>query len=483
MQGWKTNSLIKYCCIIIALGLLAYSGIRSYNLSFTHDESLSYNHMVHHRFADIMTNNTGYISANNHILNTLSMKSAESAFGNSEFALRLQSLLAHILYLLFTFLLLKDTRNNIIILCGFILLNVNPYLLDFFSLARGYAMAISFMLMSIYFFLSFVKTQKGFWLSLVTGCLAILSNFALITYMGALFVVYECYLLYTYPLKTHFLTLLRRNIPVVLTIAVMAFICYKPILALLKADQLYFGGQIGFWHDTVTTSIHSFLYGREYENTVFTILQAAIIVTIAGFVVSVLYKILTKRSKEIDSTGLLLLALLLVIVSTTLIEHVLVHTKFLEERFALFIVPLFVLVVVYFFSHLTSLSKILRMPAMVVIAVLSLGMSYHAYRSMNSTYTYNWKYDAGTKAMLADLQKEINTDNKTRLGITWYYEPAINFYRKTKKLDWLQEVDRSGAAGNFDCYYVAKEDPDYSKLGDKKVIKEYGIPISVLLKN
>ena len=186
------------------------------------------------------------------------MKCEESAFGNIEFALRLQSLLAHILYLLFTFLLLRDTRNNIIILCGFILLNVNPYLLDFFSLARGYAMAISFMLISIYFFLSFVKTQKRFWLSLVAGCLAILSNFALITYMGALFVVYECYLLYTYPLKTHFLTLLKKNISVVLTIAVMAFICYKPILALLKADQLYFGGQVGFWHDTVTTSIHSF---------------------------------------------------------------------------------------------------------------------------------------------------------------------------------------------------------------------------------
>ena len=123
------------------------------------------------------------------------------------------------------------------------------------------------------------------------------------------------------------------------------------------------------------------------------------------------------------------------------------------------------------------------MPAIVVVAVLALGMSYHAYRSMNSTYTYNWKYDAGTKTMLADLKKEVNTNNKTKLGITWYYEPTINFYRKIKNLDWLQEVDRSGAQGNFDCYYVAKEDGAYPKLSDKKVVKEYAIPESVLLKN
>jgi len=84
--------------------------------------------------------------------------------------------------------------------------------------------------------------------------------------------------------------------------------------------------------------------------------------------------------------------------------------------------------------------------------------------------------------MLADLKKEIIPDEnkKTKLGIIWLYEPSINFYIKTQKLDWLEEVNRSGVEGDFDFYYV--DGLDYFK-DEKKVIKEYKITHSYLLKN
>jgi len=116
----KTDSFVKYSCFAIASALLMYTGYRSYGLSFTHDESLSYTYMVHNSFMEIMSNRTSMVSANNHILNTLSMKFFESILGNSEWALRIQSVISHLLYLIFSFLLMKDIKNKLLILCGYI---------------------------------------------------------------------------------------------------------------------------------------------------------------------------------------------------------------------------------------------------------------------------------------------------------------------------------------------------------------------------
>ena len=45
---------------------------------------------------------------------------------------------------------------------GFIMLNFNPYLLDFFSLGRGYGLSVSLMMVSLYFAYSFIRSKKLF---------------------------------------------------------------------------------------------------------------------------------------------------------------------------------------------------------------------------------------------------------------------------------------------------------------------------------
>jgi len=349
----KVSPVIKYCCIIIAAGLLIYTGYRSYNLSFTHDESLSYNYIVHNSFMGIVSNNISYISANNHILNTLSMKLFEFLFGNSELALRLQSLIAHVLYLLFTFLLLKDIKNSAIVLCGYILLNVNPYLLDFFSLARGYGLAISFMMISIYYFFDFIKhsQQKKLIISLVAACSSVLSNFALFNYLAALIIVYELYLVYTYnPLKINYKTILNKNKIILLLLIIMSAICYEPISILKKNNQFYYGGDTGFWHDTAGSLIHTFLYGQNYENKIFAFIQIAAAIIPLGFLIIQGYKWVTKKPVETDVRGLRFILLLALIIISGIVQNLLMGTKFLEDRLALFIVPVFIFVLLFFFQ-------------------------------------------------------------------------------------------------------------------------------------
>ena len=60
--------------------------------------------------------------------------------------------------------------------------------------------------------------------------------------------------------------------------------------------------------------------------------------------------------------------------------------------------------------------------------------------------------------------------NNIKLGISWLFEPTINFYRKTWHLDWLLPVDRNGPELSDDYYYVFQADTDKIKLNSAKIL-------------
>lgn len=137
---------IFYWLIILAyLLLFIYVVIRANNLSFTHDESLSY--------AILFDNPMAIQTANNHILNTLFMWLSSLFFGNSEIALRLPNILSFGLYLYASFVIFKETKNAWLMALGSCLILLNPFLIDYFSLARGYGISLGCMMLSLYFFL------------------------------------------------------------------------------------------------------------------------------------------------------------------------------------------------------------------------------------------------------------------------------------------------------------------------------------------
>ena len=245
---------INIFILLSGLLMLIYTAYRAYALSFTHDESFSFNHYVNSSVSDIFTYNLSPVIANSHILNTLSMKWLGAIFGNSEFVLRFHSVLAHVLYLIFTYLILKETQSKFILIFGFIVLNCNPYLLDFFSLARGYALSISFMVISCYYLITFIKYKKtsSLNISLIMSILAVLANFSLISFSAALIIVFELIFILS---KEKLSAVIKKNIPILLT-AIILFLIYKgPIKVLIDNNELNFGGNSGLWFDTVISSI------------------------------------------------------------------------------------------------------------------------------------------------------------------------------------------------------------------------------------
>ncbi|MCW3070840.1 MAG: hypothetical protein JWO44_730 [Bacteroidetes bacterium] len=476
------NPAVKLSCLLISLALLSYTVLRACHVPFTHDESYTYLYCSHDSFMEIVSNRTTQVSANNHILNTLFMKLWDNSTGSSEIALRLHSILAHAVYLLFTFLLLKDFRSGFVIITGFILLNINPYLLEFFSLARGYALAISFMLVSMYYFICYMKEEKDrqLFYCMITASLAVLSNFALLNYLAAVIVIHQLmtYLKYR-DLKTNF----QKSRTVIFTVLILAVICYEPVRKLIRFNCIDFGGMEGLWEDTVASQINVFLYEQPYDFTVFRVIDAFVLVSVIAYAALLLTKLFRGKMQQQDRRGLFIFSTLLLILFFNAMQHYLLGSPYIVERFALFITPLYMLVLVHLLSALTEKGPALKITGFALLIMLTAGMAFHFSTCANLSYASNWNFDADTKKMLQDLEKEKNTSGKQKikLGVTWLFEPGINFYRETKKLDWLETVTRAEVSGEFDFYYIEK-DSQAKVPPEKKVIHEYPASGSMLMK-
>ena len=180
------KSGLSFFVILLSAGILfAYTVLRARLLSFVHDESLSYfviNHVGH-----------WWSTANNHLLNSVLMLVCQKLFGDSELSLRLPNLFAHLLFMIFSILILKKLKDDILTTSGFLLLNTNPFMLDFFGLARGYGLSLSFMMVSIYYFIKMQETQhqynKMLFYTFYFANLAILANFMMLNYYLSLIVV------------------------------------------------------------------------------------------------------------------------------------------------------------------------------------------------------------------------------------------------------------------------------------------------------
>ena len=175
--------------IIIALvagTLITINLIRIFNVTITHDEALTYQLYVTHSYHDIIVNHSP--SANNHFLNSVLAKFFIELFTDNIFFLRLPNLLAFITYLLLSVLIARKLFvNNWWVLFCFLLLQLNPFMFEFWGLSRGYGLSICFMLAALYALLRFLQhpgllTLTGMYLFLF---LAVFSNLALLNVLMA----------------------------------------------------------------------------------------------------------------------------------------------------------------------------------------------------------------------------------------------------------------------------------------------------------
>tara|TARA_B100000579_G_scaffold436532_1_gene462756 strand:- start:7654 stop:8859 length:1206 start_codon:yes stop_codon:yes gene_type:complete len=132
------NLMIIFCSLFILIIFKAK------NTEITVDEAYSF--LNYSYVGDYL--NIGI--ANNHILNSYLMYLFQN-IGYSELILRLPNILFGLIYLLVVFQISKRTKNYIF---SSALLFLNPYLIDFFSIARGYGISTSLIFLALYLYTS-----------------------------------------------------------------------------------------------------------------------------------------------------------------------------------------------------------------------------------------------------------------------------------------------------------------------------------------
>ncbi|HYG63911.1 MAG TPA: hypothetical protein VEL74_15140, partial [Thermoanaerobaculia bacterium] len=411
--------------VLLVLGgiALAYTLARAALLSFTHDESVTYLHFVDAPLLETLRYN-GFSPSNNHLLNSLLMRMSATLFGPGELALRLPSWLGHVLYVAAAVLLVRRMRHPLAAVCTFVLLLANPFLLDFFSLARGYGLAMGLMLAGVYVLVTTleeaaprpVRAVAAF--ALLAG--AALAHFGFLNvYLAAAAVLLG-------------FALQRRAMRTAGAVAVLSGLFVAGVLpTLLKlknGGELYHGGEVGFVADTVRSLVESALYGEHplhRPGRPMALAVAALVLFLASALV-----VWTRRRRPAAGAvddGAVVSAIAVVTAVGILLQHHLFGTRFVIDRSALFFLPLFFLTLgAAVDREIEAGGRMGRTLFAGAYGVLSLLLLVHTAGRANLTHTDAWRYDADTERMIEALAARAPSKERPRktLGVFWAYEPA-----------------------------------------------------------
>jgi len=495
----------KYVFLVPAVFLFIYTASRAYLLSFTIDEATTYLNFCLGSYHDIF--HPAWTDANNHVLNSVLMKFFSSLLPVSEFTLRLPSLLAHVVFLVFTWLLLKDIKNERLRMAMYLLINLNPFLLDFFSMARGYALSWACMAASLYCLKCFLENQNrkaiNIGLGILLAALAVLANFAMLSFYIVLNVFCAFAAMYNalvYQKKT-----LRLNWIWVwlFSIVIIGWPLVNYTLETLAATQnpvaLVPVEKGAFWGDFMTGMAKVSDYGVSYPDFYYTIIKGIFLAAIIGCFVFILsgisikkrlsdaYVSLQVRIVSGARPGYVFFIALFFVFSLILVASVMKYyvqgAQFVFDRTTLFMIVAWLILLAYVLSVIKN-TYVVRAVAFVILAFSLVRFAM----ALNISYSIDWKMNANVKQMMLDLGNQQAQppykDKDNILQTKWEYASACQFYKKILHYDRLKVLERDkDIDAPADFYYYTDSSADKFKNQDVEAVKKYPDSKTVLLKN
>lgn len=482
----KTGTYTKANRIILASimsALIVYVVFRAFHISFTHDECLSY---------QILKGDAGLAkTANNHFINTWLMSVFYGLFGARELVLRLPNVLAFMLYCFFAYKLLSKVDNLFLMLTGLALLVLNPYLIDFFCLARGYGLSLGFGMAAVYYlfrqegYASYRQFIKGFSLALLFSLLSAASNLICINLNIAL--VFAFFLEFLQMKRGNPEKIGKKQIGLIVMILLVNFfvlsLLVHQLFLLKEANQLYFGGANGFIENTLTILIHRSIYLSYYGEQFWMILRQLVLVV---YLLTLVCQIFSTRYTNLSR----ITVLLTLMIFATVLQYYIFDSLYPTERTSLLFIPLFGLFMYFLMFRLVSALPARRylkqLMNVLLVLVFCLPLGFHFARNMNLRYAIEWRQDAFTKDIMErirdDHQKGVSTAATVTISNTWIFEPSINYYRDLYGMDYLNQANRDGVNESTDYIYCTSEDRGkLSPMNPYRVVSEYVKTGTVLL--
>jgi hypothetical protein len=470
----------NYVLVLVIFSIALYVIARAFLLSFTIDESIS--------FGIVNGNLLPKTAANNHFLNTWLMSISNRLFGSSEFSLRSPNIMGFCFYAFACFNFLKN-KKAIIVLLGITFLLANPYLIDFFSLARGYGIALGFAMMALYYCLKTTQTAslsqfaKNGVISLLFCLLSSTANLNFVNlYFAVLFLILiEFAFRYkTVKLNWNFKLVIYLSVTCILNMMWICLLIHQ-LLKLSGENELYWGGYSGFFTDTVGSLISASFYQKDYGNGFQVILQWMLVVS---FLIILTAQLFSRRNIQLVR----LTALLAFLFSAIVAEHYIFSTPYPMLRTALIFIP--VLGLFYLFTIDKMLSRVknenLQLKiSFVVFIIICQPLIYNFVKSANLTHVEEWDFDSNTKnasGKIRDIcQEKNNCKREFTIANSWQFTHTLNYYKNIYSVNNLEKATINKINLFSDFMYLYAKDTVYIN-NSYSIIERFPDSKSILLR-
>lgn len=495
----KQQLILRYILpFSVGLGVFIFIVFKASTVQITVDEAYTLTILTKESVWDLVSYKESY--TNNHILNSLLCKLSFAVFGMDQVAGRLPNMLSFIVY--FSFVWRFSRRFFTDDLVGFMFVAVmvgNPYMLDFFSLARGYGLSISMMMASIYFAARYVveSDKRSLGMSQLFAILSVYAQFALLHfYLGLNF------LIFIFEVKNYLNTKKKPEILMahpdtvgrgvstqILSFVALGILVYAPFKAILKDNQISYYGSKNIWDDSLVSLISNSLYHQGYFSgatiVVFKNLMVILFILLFLNFKKQLKSQNSANSNKIVSPSVFSFALLLCTVFVITAQFYVFKTQYVVDRTALFLYPIIALNIPTLATFLGQYKHWVGRFAAILFTVFC---TWHVIRSVNFTHFQEWWFDKNTleviEEMKAEYQKRQN-GKPIKLNTHCSFQPTFDYYRQEQHLDWLFEPfgwdSKPDTVKVFDFYFDL--DDELPVLQSKyEVIKKYDNGEFLLLK-
>lgn len=403
--------------------LLIYMVLRARLIPMTVDEVTTVINHVPRSIPDILFYSTDAVP-NNHIINTLFIKLLVWFFGVFHFTVRIPALSGGVLFILTATAFACKGANAWLRALAFIMLVGNPFVLEFFSLARGYGLAVGIMLAAIYQAVQYFENQKythlvaAAWL----GALAVETNFTVLNwYVPFLFLL----LWGAAQDRSH--ARIRSLAPILAAGIVIALLAYLPIVRMRASDQFQFWGMSSFYKDTLSALLRSSVHGKAYFGRHTT--DWLCVIYIGFTLVSLLLGIWKWRENKWRlNTPILLAGMCGAAVLFNLTQGFLFKTPYLDARTSIFFYPLFALQIITLARWTYEMRPY---AALLLVLPWSIYTVANFNNCRNLVSSYEWWFDVGTFKTLdyfKDLYKAENRSTPFQLDTNWLPYNSFDFH-------------------------------------------------------
>ncbi|WNJ17175.1 hypothetical protein [Pontibacter sp. G13] len=453
------NSIPRILMVLLQAALLGYSLLRAFRLSMTHDESSTFLNFHHRWIPEAFWDPSYWVTANLHPLNSWLMQGTGAVFGIAEGPLRLPNVFGHLLYLIFSARLSRSIAPNAWwAIAAFLVLNLNPYLLEFFSLARGYGLANGFMMMGgsfLFWWLSRPNLKDGIWIS-IAGFFMVISQFIWINAWLAILLIMgiRSWAWMQEEPRTRSELVKMWLAPMGTTLG-LAILLWNPLRWLSQGGEFQWGEDalMVSWRQMIMDSLMGQGYLSGATTEVF--MGIALVIWIVGGVLAL--RIFLQRRWN-DPFMVMAAALFWACLSAMILQHELLGSQYLVRRTALIFYPLSAMLGVGIARELLKIRY--WMGGVSVGLMMGFGI-WHFSRTAQLTHTQEWGFDANTRHVVEYVNDQYSDGQPLTLGIDWVFEHTAEFYRLTLPLEGIAPLEYSKELDldrPYDYYYIEPMD-------------------------